>query len=310
MNGVINVYKEKGYTSHDVVARLRGILHQRRIGHTGTLDPDAVGVLPVCVGFATRLCDMLTDETKEYRAVMIIGIETDTQDMTGEIIGKGSADFSGDEIREAAKGFVGTYMQMPPMYSAVKIDGKKLYEYAREGKEVERTEREVTINSIEFTKILHTEYEGQEVIEAELLVECAKGTYIRTLCSDIGKKLGSCGCIKSLERTRVGNYKIEDSVTLEQISKLVEAGRVEEILNPTDSAFQDLIRIQVNEEGDKLLKNGNRFRLRNITPESKKPEVDSEVRVYDANGEFTAIYKYKCKRKEFKPVKMFLGRDE
>ncbi len=178
-HGIINVYKEAGYTSHDVVAKLRGICRQKKIGHTGTLDPDAVGVLPVCLGNATKLCDMLTDRQKEYIATLQLGISTDTQDGSGKVLARREVSASPSEVRDVILSFVGDSMQVPPMYSALKVNGKKLYELAREGKEVERAARPITIYELEILEEAHPEY----IIK----VKCSKGTYIRTLCHDIGE---------------------------------------------------------------------------------------------------------------------------
>ena len=174
MDGIINVYKEKGFTSHDVVAKLRGILRMKKIGHTGTLDPAAEGVLPVCLGKGTRLCDMLTDKTKTYRAVLLLGKETDTQDTTGAVQAEYPVHVTEEEVREAILSFLGDYMQIPPMYSALKVNGKKLYELARQGKEVEREARPVQILDIQIESI--------ELPRVTFSVSCSKGTYIRTLC--------------------------------------------------------------------------------------------------------------------------------
>ena len=193
INGIINVYKERGYTSHDVVAKLRGILKQKKIGHTGTLDPEAQGVLPVCLGKGTKVCELLTDKQKEYRAVMRLGIETDTQDMTGTVLREAKVDCSEDEIRSCVEGFVGVQEQIPPMYSALKVNGKKLYELARQGIEVERKSRRITIEKITIERI--------DLPEVVMTVKCSKGTYIRTLCHDIGQSLGCGGCMSDLVRT-------------------------------------------------------------------------------------------------------------
>ena len=177
-SGIINVYKEKGFTSFDVVAKLRGILRTKKIGHTGTLDPDAEGVLPVCIGRATKVCDILTDKDKIYEAVMLLGVETDTQDTSGEVLKELPVTSSEDEVKAATLSFVGEYAQVPPMYSALKVDGKKLYELAREGKTVERKARNVEILSIEILEV--------NLPRVRMVVHCTKGTYIRTLCHDIG----------------------------------------------------------------------------------------------------------------------------
>ena len=182
INGILNIYKEKGYTSHDVVARLRGIVGQKKIGHTGTLDPDAEGVLPVCLGRATKVCDMLTDKDKTYEAVLLLGKTTDTQDISGKVLKECEGDLikMADEaqIISCIEGFAGEYDQIPPMYSALKVNGRKLYELAREGKTVERKSRKVTIHAIRIKEIC--------LPRVRMEVECSKGTYIRTLCHDIG----------------------------------------------------------------------------------------------------------------------------
>ena len=215
IHGVLNVYKEKGYTSHDVVAKLRGITKQKKIGHTGTLDPDATGVLPVCFGRATKLCDLLTDKDKTYVAELLLGQETDTQDISGTVLQTADTQYlSEEEVEKAVLSFVGSYDQIPPMYSALKVNGKKLYELAREGKVVERKARRVEIKDIQILSM--------ELPIVKMEVSCSKGTYIRTLCHDIGEKLGCHGCMKSLVRTRVSNFRIEESISLEEINKRKE----------------------------------------------------------------------------------------
>ena len=211
IHGILNVYKEKGYTSHDVVAKLRGITGQKKIGHTGTLDPDAVGVLPVCLGKATRLCDLLTDKDKTYETVLLLGQSTDTQDISGQILETNETKELNEEMVSAAiRSFVGEYEQIPPMYSALKVGGKKLYELAREGKVVERKSRKVKIHEIEILEI--------QIPRVKMRVSCSKGTYIRTLCHDIGEKLGCGGCMEELTRTRVSRFEIGESLTLDEIA--------------------------------------------------------------------------------------------
>ena len=208
-SGIINVYKEKGFTSFDVVAKLRGILKTKKIGHTGTLDPDAEGVLPVCIGRATKVCDILTDKDKVYEAVMLLGVETDTQDTSGEILKELPVTVSEECVKEATRSFVGDYAQVPPMYSALKVNGKKLYELAREGKTVERKARNVQIFSIEILEM--------NLPRVRMSVHCSKGTYIRTLCHDIGQKLGCGGCMEKLLRTKVGVFELQDTLKLAEI---------------------------------------------------------------------------------------------
>ncbi|MFG6330795.1 MAG: tRNA pseudouridine(55) synthase TruB, partial [Lachnospiraceae bacterium] len=195
-NGVINIYKERGFTSHDVVAKLRGILKQKKIGHTGTLDPDAEGVLPVCLGTGTKLCDMLTDRDKTYETVLLLGQRTDTQDAGGNVLERAEVRVTEEEVRQAVMSFVGPCEQIPPMYSALKVGGRKLCDLAREGKEVERRARPVTIYGIRIQRIT--------LPEVHMTVSCSKGTYIRTLCHDIGERLGCHGCMKELLRTKAG----------------------------------------------------------------------------------------------------------
>ena len=192
MDGIIVVNKEQDYTSFDVVAKLRGILKQKKMGHTGTLDPMATGVLPVCLGAGTKLCDMMTDTKKIYRAVMLLGKDYDTEDITGELLSEAEVNATEEEIRDCVQAFVGEIEQLPPMYSAVKVNGKKLCDYARAGKEVERKPRKVTIHEIEIEKI--------DLPYVTMKVTCSKGTYIRTLCREIGEKLGCHGCMPSLVR--------------------------------------------------------------------------------------------------------------
>ena len=222
LNGIINIYKEKGFTSHDVVAKMRGICKQKKIGHTGTLDPDATGVLPVCLGSGTKLCDMLTDKDKEYVAELLLGVITDTQDISGQILEQREVQVSEEQVRETVMGFQGDYMQIPPMYSALKVNGKKLYELARAGKEVERHARPVRIHEIEIIEM--------RLPVVKIRVACSKGTYIRTLCADIGEKLGCGGTMQSLLRTKVGIFELDKAVTLAQLEAIRDEDGLESIL--------------------------------------------------------------------------------
>ena len=302
-NGVINVYKEKGYTSHDVVAKLRGILRQRKIGHTGTLDPDAEGVLPVCLGSGTKLCDMLTDRDKTYRAVLLLGKKTDTQDISGEVLEEKEVAASEKEIVQAVMSFQGPYEQIPPMYSALKVNGKKLCDLAREGQTVERKARRITIYSIHIEKI--------EIPRVTMTVHCSKGTYIRTLCEDIGEKLGCHGCMESLLRTASGGFLLEDARKLSEIEALRDAGRIEEAVLPTDKALACYPAVIVKDEkGDKLLHNGNPFSpAMAIGKEGKYIEdlKKTPLRVYDSSGKFVGVYQYRRGKDWFQPVKIFTG---
>lgn len=285
INGIINVYKEKGYTSHDVVAKLRGILHQKKIGHTGTLDPDAEGVLPVCLGKGTKLCDMLTDKDKEYRAVMRLGVMTDTQDITGTVLEQKEipADLSADDIREVVMSFVGEYMQVPPMYSALKIDGKRLYELARAGKTVERKARPVYINYITIEEI--------NIPFVTMTVGCSKGTYIRTLCEDIGQKLGTYACMESLLRTKVSFFELKDSLKLSDIEKLRDDDKLSDIVKPIDSCFSEYKAVYIDEKCNKLVYNGNSFFKEHIGRSDTEIYEQGYYRVYDSTDKFIGVYK-------------------
>ncbi len=298
-NGIINIHKEAGFTSHDVVAKMRGILRQKKIGHTGTLDPQATGVLPVCLGSGTKLCDMLTDKDKEYVAELLLGVVTDTQDTTGEILEKKPVEVSVEAVREAVMSFVGPYDQVPPMYSALKVDGKKLYELARAGKEVERKARPVTIHEIEILEI--------KLPVVKMRVACSKGTYIRTLCADIGEKLGCGGTMQSLLRTKVERFTLEDAITLDELEKLRDAGRIEDVLVPVDQVFAECPALHVRADLAKLLENGNAI-YPNQTEEKKYYAPGKQVRFYRNDESFAGIYAYDEKEKRYKPVKMFLER--
>lgn len=252
MDGIINVYKEKGYTSHDVVAKLRGILHQKKIGHTGTLDPDATGVLPVCLGKATKVCELLTDKKKTYLAVVRLGVQTDTQDLTGTILEEKDVQVTEEQIRETAASFLGDYEQIPPMYSAVKVNGKRLYELARQGKEVERKARRVHIYTCDIRDITLADN------EFSMEVTCSKGTYIRTLCQDIGEKLGCGAAMASLVRTQVDRFQIEDALTLERIEALQKENEMAPFILPVDQLFEAYDKIVVSDKAVSYLQNGNK----------------------------------------------------
>ena len=299
IHGVLNVYKGKGYTSHDVVAKLRGITGQKKIGHTGTLDPDATGVLPVCLGKATKLCDMLTDKDKTYEAVLLLGVSTDTQDAGGEVLGTSDTAGLGEkEVREAIQSFVGGYDQVPPMYSALKVGGKRLYELAREGKVVERKARPVDIYQIRVLKM--------DLPRVWMEVSCSKGTYIRTLCHDIGEKLGCGGCMEELVRTKVSSFLLSDSLTLADINKRMQEGTLGEVLVPVDAMFGGYRKIVVKEPWISLARNGNSLPIKAVTG-GEGIEDGEEVRLYNEAGQFIAIYAWKEERKEYHIVKMFFN---
>lgn len=305
IHGVININKEKGYTSHDVVAKLRGIVGQKKIGHTGTLDPDATGVLPVCLGKATKLCDMLTDKSKTYQTVILLGKTTDTQDISGEVLSQGSIEhIDNDVVKRCIGGFVGDYLQVPPMYSALKVNGKKLYELARQGIEVERKARPVVIHEIKILEM--------NLPRIRMEVSCSKGTYIRTLCHDIGQKLGCGACMEELIRTKASCFDLSHSLTLGQVQELKEAGRLEEILVPIDSMFSEYEAVTLKKEFAAFAYNGNIFLPKHITKETKEVlELcdGKHVRVYDEEGRFIAIYAFDESKRMFQIVKMFYDRD-
>ncbi len=307
MNGVINIYKIKGFTSHDVVAKLRGIMKQKKIGHTGTLDPDATGVLPVCLGSATKLCDMLTDKEKEYIAKVQLGVTTDTQDMTGTVLEKKEVDVTKEQVREMIQSFVGPYEQVPPMYSALKVNGKKLYELAREGKEVERKARPVIIHYIEILDM--------SLPQITIRVGCSKGTYIRTLCHDLGEKLGCGAAMASLERTKSGQFSLETAITLAELEEKLKKSpeNREEVLQsliiPVDKMFLEYKELKLLPQWERLIQNGNSFEEKNLRKEFlEKDRADkSQYRVYINENTFMGVYEYRKNEKKFYPVKMFLS---
>lgn len=307
INGVVNVYKEKGFTSHDVVAKLRGIFKIKKIGHTGTLDPDAEGVLPVCIGNATKLCELIMEKDKIYEAELILGKQTDTQDISGEILNQSDnyTRLTDDVIRETIMSFEGEYDQIPPMYSALKVNGKKLYEYAREGIEIERKKRKVNIYGIEILSI--------ELPIIKISVHCSKGTYIRTLCNDIGEKLGVYGCMGKLLRTKTGKFDLGESHNLAEIEEIVSNDKLSDsgILIPVDEVLADYNKLFIDEKFERLLMNGNVLTKKAFIMENNqnKPDFDGDgemFRIYDSSGRFMAVYKYCRDTNILKPEKMFM----
>lgn len=294
MDGVIVIRKEKGFTSHDVVAKLRGILHMKKIGHTGTLDPDAEGVLPVALGKATRLVDMITDKEKTYEAVMRLGVVTDTQDMSGTVLSQtAELHVTEEELRAVIESFVGDYMQVPPMYSALKVNGKKLYELAREGKTVERKPRPVHFYEIEILEI--------NLPLVHFRVTCSKGTYIRTLCHDIGEKLGCGAAMETLLRTKVGRFTLDDAITLAQTEEAVKNGTIESKVLGIEEILAEYPRVCCTKEGDRLLANGNPLVQTLVDAEEK----DGWTRMCNSEGNFAGVYQWDEKRDRYFPVKMF-----
>lgn len=321
INGIINIYKEKGFTSHDVVAKLRGITHQKKIGHTGTLDPDAEGVLPVCLGRATKVCNVLTDKDKIYEATLLLGVVTDTQDVGGRVMREGDTTrLTKEEVERCILDYIGDYMQIPPMYSALKVKGKKLYELAREGKEIERKARKVTIYDI---RIL-----GMDLPRVRMEVHCSKGTYIRTLCHDIGEGLGCGGCMESLLRTKVGRFTLEESVRLSQVEECQGQGRLLEVVLPVDEMFVSLKEAFVRPEFVSHACNGNALMPGQVVFAGSVPDMGrlfserSEVTLQDGEGVrvyvrlgglgrvFVGVYRYDGKKGRLVLENMFLDGEE
>ncbi len=299
-HGIINVYKEPGWTSFDVVAKLRGICGQKKIGHTGTLDPDAEGVLPVCLGNATRVSGMLTDRDKTYQTVLLLGVDTDTQDISGTVLRESPTDgITAEMIRTAAAGFVGEIAQIPPMYSARKVNGQRLYDLARKGETVERAPRNVTIYEIAVDEIA--------LPRVRLTVRCSKGTYIRTLCHDIGARLGCFGTMESLIRTESAGFLIGDALRLDQIQTLRDEGRLCECIHPVEELFADCPAVRTRKSADRLLHNGSRIFSEQI--DGELPEAP-QIRMSDSGGVFCGIYRCEDRDEGCLPVKMFLPETE
>lgn len=272
MNGIILVDKPMGFTSHDVVAKLRGILHERRIGHSGTLDPMATGLLVVFVGRATRAVEFAESHEKEYIAGLRPGIATDTQDITGTVLETSGKAVAIGELSYVLPEFMGEIMQVPPMYSAIKVQGQKLYDLARSGVEIERKSRAVTIKELEIL--------GEEAGDFILRVVCSKGTYIRTLCHDIGQRLGTGAAMSSLRRTVAGNFSIADAYTIDEIRELAAKGELDKLLLPVDTLFSEYPSVTVSDWQMKKCLCGNSF---------ETSEKNGKYRVYDENGGFLML---------------------
>lgn len=307
--GVINVYKEAGMTSFQVVYQIRRLTGEKKIGHTGTLDPDATGVLPVCIGKATKLVDFLMDTDKQYRAVMRFGMRTDTQDISGEALEtmeekEVKERLSEEKIREAFSAFTGRIEQLPPMYSAVKVAGVKLVDAARKGREIDRKSRPVTIHSFEDICVTGLSEPGEPVRTA-FTVNCSKGTYVRTLCEDMGAFLQVPACLESLERTRTGGMELSGAHTLKEIEEAKEKGTLEDLIVPTDRFLLQHPKIIVKDSAVRKLVFGNYLPENEIAeaPAGKKAGL---YRVYDTKGTFYAIYRYDPRAGVYKCDKMFV----
>lgn len=271
MNGIVIVDKPQGWTSQDVTARLRRVFGTRRIGHGGTLDPMATGVLPVFVGRATRAVEFFEHAEKTYETVLLLGKKTDTQDVTGTVLEERAVDVTKSQVEEVLTRFRGEIMQVPPMYSALKVNGQKLYELARKGKQVERQPRPVTVYELTVLS-----FENNRL---SLRVRCSKGTYIRSLCEDIGQALGCLGCMEALRRTQAGEYRLEDAVALED---LLESSTPESCLRGMDTMFARYPAVKLTANQEKRCRNGNSF---------TRPMSDGIYRAYGENGEFLMLAK-------------------
>ncbi len=288
IHGVIIVRKEKGMTSFGVVARMRRIFGQKKIGHTGTLDPDAEGVLPVCMGRATRLVDTFSSGTKTYEAGILLGQETDTQDISGKVLRESVFDGTESDFREMLMSFTGRQMQLPPMYSALKVNGQKLVDLARRGIEVERQPREV-----EFSEISLLRFEPPHAV---FRVTCSHGTYIRTLCHDLGQKLGCGACMESLIRTRVEEFGLEEALTLDELTLLKEKEDREgktcySFVRPVDSFYAALPSVTVKDDVLKSVLSGHPVKTGDLDGAASLPEDGAELRAYTGDGTFIGIYR-------------------
>lgn len=291
MNGIILIDKPQDWTSHDVVAKLRGILHERRIGHSGTLDPLATGLLVVFVGRATRAVEFAEADSKEYIAGLRLGLSTDTQDISGNVIAECSDLPDEGAVRRAVNSFIGDIEQIPPMYSAIKIGGKKLYELARKGQSVERAPRKITVSSIEII--------GRESGDYLLKIACSKGTYVRTLCNDIGASLGCGACMSSLRRISAGAFSVESAHSIDEVENAANEGQLVDITLPVDTLFSALPELKVTESTANRLKTGNIIKI---------SAADGDYRVYSDSAEFLLVGK--AENGKLKTIKSFFEVDQ
>ena len=294
MDGILNINKATGMTSHDVVAKIRNILKQKRVGHAGTLDPAASGVLPICIGLGTRVAEYLSESGKAYQADIIFGIVTDTYDREGSIIRTAStADLSLSGIEEALQHFLGPQVQLPPRYSAIKIQGQPAYKRARSGEELTMTARPITITSL---KIL-----AWEPPRLTLAIECSKGTYIRSLAYDLGEQLHCGAHLAALTRTRSGPFFLSESITLEQLATAVSTGTIEEYLYPPDTALQDYPALTLDVATVERVLHGNAFHHDPPTPSISPSKL---ARVYDTDNHFLAIAEWRLDQNLWQPIKV------
>lgn len=310
-NGVINVYKDAGMTSFQVVYQIRKLTGEKKTGHTGTLDPDATGVLPVCIGKATKLVDYLMGSDKQYQARMRFGIRTDTQDVSGTILEQMDDQEvhrilrNPETVMQAFEHFTGSIEQLPPMYSAVKVDGVKLVDAARKGREIERSSRLVTVHGYEDTVCSGFEDVNRRVT-VDFKVNCSKGTYIRTLCEDIGKYLGVPACLEALERTRTGGMDLSTAHTLEEIRQAAEEDRLEDLIIPTDAFLTRYPALTVTDEAVRKLIYGN-YLSENDMLQAPEEENAGMFRIYDRTGRFYAIYRFDRRDQQYKCERMFIS---
>ncbi len=301
VNGILNIYKEAGFTSHDVIAKLRGMIGIRHVGHTGTLDPMAEGVLPVCIGSATKVCDMMNEGKKVYVARILFGTATDTEDITGNVIQTLPVFAKREDLEKAFEKYIGNILQTPPVFSAIKINGQRSYDLAREGKSKELEKRPVTIYSIDLLEC-ETDENGN-LREASIEVVCGKGTYIRSLCRDLGTDVGSCACMKALIRTKTDIFEAKDAFKLSEIQTFKDNGTIDEHILPIDKYFKDYDILTTKPEFDKLVDNGNPIKKREA--EFERP-IKEFYRAYNSAGEFRGVYRFDRSRGRFNPYKMFL----
>ncbi|RAL26482.1 tRNA pseudouridine(55) synthase TruB [Thermoflavimicrobium daqui] len=293
LHGVIPVFKPKGYTSHDIVGKIRRLTGQKKVGHTGTLDPEVEGVLPICLGQATRIAEYVQSFPKRYQGSMMLGISTDTQDQTGQIVEQIPVrNVSEKAIQQVFERFQGVIEQTPPMYSAVKVKGKRLYELARLGKEIDRPKRKVTIYELTYTQI----HNDEEYLKIDFDVQCSKGTYIRTLCVDIGLALGYPAHMMSLVRINSGPFHIDDCFTLKELQTVAENGTWETVLYSIDEVLGQFPSLIVSDEDERRVLDGWFLEL-------EPPMISSLVRIYTESGRFCALYR--CDKEEAKPEKVF-----
>lgn len=298
-DGYLIIRKEKKMTSHDVVFRARKILKIKKIGHTGTLDPDAEGVLVLCVGKATKLAEYIVDHEKVYQAGLVFGSETDSGDSSGKIVHEEKARIKESELKACLKKFTGTILQKPPIYSAIKVNGKKLYQYAREGKEVDIPERQVTISKIRLVDF------DESRQEATIEVSCSKGTYIRTLCTDIGRALGNYATMKTLVRKQVGAFSLEKALTLDELSSLLANDPQIDPLISMEFSLDQYPLARATEQGKRFLRNGNKLYHWNIKESFESFDDQAIIKLYD-DDDFVGIGKFIQNEDEnyIKPIKI------